>query len=161
MAHPLLNARNVRRAAAFFSEHRTDQIVNALRYRWHSYRGFPSARLPYSPVRLTLFVTRLCNLRCSYCQYHSPAAESISTGSAHITPGTARRILDAFPLAISAGVAGAGEPLLNPDIFGILRVISEHHMQAALVTTRHAVAGQGRGPAPSAARLHERELLRR
>ncbi len=132
--HPLLNARNARRAATFFSEHRADQIVNALRYRWHSLRGFPSARLPYSPVRLILFVTRLCNLRCSYCQYHGPGDVSGGPGPGHMTPDTLRRILDAFPLAISAGVAGAGEPLLNPDVFDIFRVIGERHMQTTLTT---------------------------
>ena len=134
MLSPMISARKIRDAGALVTNHRPDQIVNALRYAWHALLGYPVARLPYSPVKLALFVTQRCNLRCAYCQWHNPAIPHDAPRHPDMTLATLQRVLDMFPLAVSAVVAGAGEPMLHPDIFGILHVISEHHMQTALVT---------------------------
>jgi MoaA/NifB/PqqE/SkfB family radical SAM enzyme len=120
--------------ATSLGERRPDQIVNVLRYEWHALRGYPVARLPYSPVSLNLYATQRCNLRCAYCSYHGEAAMLRPVSAADMTMGAVEQVLDRFPLAVSAVVGGAGEPLLHPDIFGILHLIRAHHMDTALVT---------------------------
>ena len=142
MAHPLVNVRNLRKAGALFSDHRPDQIVNALRYACHTLRGYPAERVPYGPVCLTLFITPRCNLRCAYCQYRSPATPRGPHRSPDMTLGTLQRILDMFPRATSVSVSGGGEPLLHPDVFEMLRLIHARQMQTHLVTSGTLLPGK-------------------
>ena len=73
---------------------------------------------------------------------HSPAAPSGAQRPLDITLGTVQRVLDVFPLAISVCVGGSGEPLLHPDIFEVLRLVRQRHMQTAVVTNGTLLPGK-------------------
>jgi MoaA/NifB/PqqE/SkfB family radical SAM enzyme len=142
IANPLINLRNVRKTAELLRRHRPDQIANALRYAYHAVRNYPTARLPYRPVCLTLFATPRCNLHCDYCQYHSPATPRGPHQAPDMTLDTLRRVLDMFPRATSVSVSGGGEPLLHPQVFDMLRVITERRMETHLVTNGTLLPGR-------------------
>jgi len=84
-----------------------------------------------SPVLLSLLVTTRCNLRCSFCVADSPAERSNTEMSADFVG----KLLD---LKISKGLLAVGlsggEPLLNKEVFEIIRIIKKRKLRCGIIT---------------------------
>ena len=78
----------------------------------------------YKPLRLGIFATGKCNLACSMCLTHSPLIPDNPfkyQGSKDMDLPTFKDILNKFQAALHVSIIGNGEPLLNKDIFEIIR----------------------------------------
>ena len=72
--------------------------------------------------------TRRCNLACGYCNEYDDYSPPIPTGE------MIRRIDRLAYLKTSIVTISGGEPLLHPEIEGIIRRIREHGMIAGMIT---------------------------
>jgi MoaA/NifB/PqqE/SkfB family radical SAM enzyme len=77
--------------------------------------------VPEPPRELYLETTNRCNLRCRTC----PQFWGMDEEATDLTPEQVRRILAQFPTVDRVVLHGIGEPLLNPDLFEIIRAVKE------------------------------------
>lgn len=75
--------------------------------------------VPAPPEELYLETTNRCNLRCRTC----PQSWGMLEDAADLSPAQVRRILGYFPAVRRVVLHGIGEPLLNPELPGILREV--------------------------------------
>lgn len=75
--------------------------------------------VPGPPDELYLETTNRCNLRCRTC----PQSWGMPEEAADLSPAQVRRILGHFPAVRRVVLHGIGEPLLNPELPGILREV--------------------------------------
>src|SRR6185295_17950959 len=88
----------------------------------------------FGPKRLSVELTNICNLHCSYCLrdedalYHSPAN--------FFSPDLFNRILGEAreSLGITAVVFTGGEPTLHPEFERILEISASHNQRISFVT---------------------------
>jgi pyrroloquinoline quinone biosynthesis protein E len=100
-------------------------LLNSWRIR-RTYRDLPlvSSSLP---ARADIEPTTYCNFRCPHCPTAArPDAVadgdvSARTPRVHLTLADFRRVLDQLPTVYRIKLVGLGEPLLNPDFFGMVR----------------------------------------
>ncbi len=78
-----------------------------------------SDSVPYPPGELYLETTNRCNLRCRTC----PQYWGMPEGAADLSVSQVRRILGYFPGVRRVVLHGIGEPLLNPELPGIVREV--------------------------------------
>ncbi|WP_022663050.1 radical SAM protein [Paucidesulfovibrio longus] len=93
------------------------------------------------PTHLYFNTTNRCNYRCTYCTFHSPIWKP-ELGAPGFTLGLEdfRRELDL--LEEGAGdhrfeqitFTGMGEPMLNPDILGLIALVKERGYTCALIS---------------------------
>lgn len=67
------------------------------------------------PLIVQIEPTTFCNLRCKMCINAAPRAQS-----KHLTLDEFIRIIDCMPFLRKISLVGAGEPLLNPELFDII-----------------------------------------
>lgn len=102
-----------------------DELEIHLSDRWHRSETGPvgeSRLLGLATVELN--PTELCNRTCSFCPRVDPAVYPNRTQ--HMDPALAQRIaaeLEAAGFRGEIHVAGFGEPLLHPDLTGLVRTI--------------------------------------
>jgi MoaA/NifB/PqqE/SkfB family radical SAM enzyme len=83
-----------------------------------------------SPVVLSISITSMCNLRCSYCYSYED-----NLNAKTLSAETIRRIIDeAYALGTRVVMLQGGEPLLHPDIDAIIRYIIAKKMYCAVTT---------------------------
>jgi MoaA/NifB/PqqE/SkfB family radical SAM enzyme len=88
----------------------------------------------YGPRRLTVELTNICNLHCSYCLrdedalYHSPANFLSVDLLARVLQG-AREVLE-----IEQVMFTGGEATLHPDFGGIIAAVAAHDLKCSFVT---------------------------
>ena len=91
-------------------------------------------RLGFGPKRLTIELTNICNLHCSYCLrdedalYHSPAT-FFSPDLLNIILAQARELM-----GITAVVFTGGEPTLHPQFSRILEISAANGLKISFVT---------------------------
>jgi MoaA/NifB/PqqE/SkfB family radical SAM enzyme len=89
-----------------------------------------------APVLATLFVTSRCNLKCSFCTV-GKAYQSTETPwqELEMSPDFVKHVLQTEALRRTMVVIlSGGEPLLNKDIFGIIKTIKASKRQCAMIT---------------------------
>ncbi|MFA5275761.1 MAG: radical SAM protein, partial [Candidatus Omnitrophota bacterium] len=85
---------------------------------------------PLIPVRMTLMVTRLCNMRCKFCDIPDTCSPKQS-----MTKGEAQKaIAAAAELGIREVIFTGGEPLLHPDLFEIIKYAHLRRLKTAITT---------------------------
>src|SRR5262245_8838605 len=112
-------ARPVRKAGKRFREAR--MLVRAL-------------RSPYRPVAAHLIPIRRCNLSCTYCNEFDDHSRPVPTADVF------RRIDRLAMLGTGIITLSGGEPLLHPDLDGIIRRIRSHHIIATLITNGYLLS---------------------
>jgi radical SAM protein with 4Fe4S-binding SPASM domain len=109
------------------------------RARWEQLQLLP-ARLsvhyvnPERPLRvpreIQIEATSKCNLRCPFCSH----SRDKSSGH-HLTVEGLRGIIDWLPLLPArVRLSGVGEPLLNPDFFSLVDVLSDRGIKCDFIT---------------------------
>jgi radical SAM protein with 4Fe4S-binding SPASM domain len=78
-------------------------------------RFLPAQPLLY-PYFMQIEPTTHCDLACRFCP-----RESLPIGAGTMTLDSFRRVIDRNPLAVAILLQGLGEPLLNPEIDGMIR----------------------------------------
>jgi len=89
-----------------------------------------------APVLATLFVTSRCNLKCSFCTV-GKAYQSAETPwqELEMSPDFVKHVLQTEALRRTIVVIlSGGEPLLNKDIFEIIKTIKASKKQCAMIT---------------------------
>jgi MoaA/NifB/PqqE/SkfB family radical SAM enzyme len=84
------------------------------------------------PTTLFLFTTRVCNLNCTYCSTNS----NRRTGGQLLTLGEQRRLLmESKSMGLdSVYFCGAGEPMLDRNLFPLIRYARRLSMKPFLIT---------------------------
>jgi len=104
----------------FHRETTLSQVLNQIIFKFSK----ETILVRYKPLRLGIFVTGRCNLACSMCLTHSPLIPNNLfkyQGSQDMSLATFQDILKKFPSALHVSIIGNGEPLLNLEIFPIIR----------------------------------------
>jgi len=83
---------------------------------------------PYQPVAAHLIPTRRCNLACTYCNEFDDVSQPVPTSE------VLRRVDLLAALGTGIVTMSGGEPLLHPDLDGIISRIRHHGMIATLIT---------------------------
>ena len=96
--------------------------ANALRIVWHAIRSADH------PLLAHLVVTRRCNLSCSYCNEYDNSSPPVPLDALKMR---VKRLADLKTLMIACT---GGEPLLHPEIGGVIREIRLHGMVAMITT---------------------------
>lgn len=82
----------------------------------------------HSPLLAQMVVTRRCNLSCGYCNEYDDFSP----------PVTAELLIERVEALAGLGTAAVtctgGEPLMNPHLTGIIRLIREKRMIATMIT---------------------------
>lgn len=89
----------------------------------------------HGPRELTLYLTDACNFRCHFGE--TPCKREAEGGVPHegaLTPDTLRAVLAQHPGIRSCCIAGFGEPLLHPDLPGLVAVLAERGVAAGIIT---------------------------
>lgn len=103
-----------------------------------------AARKPLvGPLRVSLEVTHLCNLRCSFCESHGSLQATPITerreyvGGRHtMSPDTVAALCRSLARMHVARVelSGKGDPIAHPQLAAIVRIIKEAGLICSLVT---------------------------
>ena len=100
------------------------------------------------PLYVNVDATHRCNLRCSYCRWHSPLLKETlldRTARKDIAPA----IFDGLCADLAAlgtqkvQFVGAGEPMLHPAVFDLVRSTKRHGLQMVVCTNGTRLARDG------------------
>ncbi|HEX6370745.1 MAG TPA: radical SAM/SPASM domain-containing protein [Longimicrobium sp.] len=128
-------ARKARQALA--QGFRPAQLVNRALYEVGSRAR--TTRVRYDPVWLHLFVTSRCNFRCRFCTNHAVAEKGMVQIGYHppvqdMTLEVFREILGRNDRAMVCSFCGVGEPLLNRELFDMIRLARSRRMITEVVS---------------------------
>lgn len=112
-------------------------------------RGLLAGNAAYvGPDYVNIDVTHRCNLRCFYCRWHSPL---VATQRLH--PAMPRDLPCDIFAALCADLrrmhtrtlqlVGAGEPLLHPQIFELIRIAKAHDLGVLMYTNGTLLREEG------------------
>ncbi len=80
------------------------------------------------PVLVHIVPMRRCNLDCAYCNEYDKTSDPVPLAEME------RRIDELARLGTSVITISGGEPLLHPDLDGVIRRIRHHGMMAGMIT---------------------------
>src|ERR1700716_1819131 len=80
------------------------------------------------PLLVQIIPIRRCNIDCGYCNEYDKVSAPVETGT------TRRRIYDLALLGPSVVAFSGGEPMLRPDLDGLIAHIRRRGMMAGLIT---------------------------
>ncbi|MGB7220100.1 MAG: radical SAM protein [Vicinamibacterales bacterium] len=80
------------------------------------------------PLLVQIIPIRRCNIDCGYCNEYDKVSEPVPTEAMK------RRIDKLAALGTSVVAFSGGEPMLHPDLDGLIRHIRSHGMMAGLIT---------------------------
>lgn len=94
--------------------------------------------LKYSPIKLGLYVSDRCTLRCNICVNHAPN-RPLNYRYSHqpcedLSFDNFKKILGKFRSSIKLSLAGVGEPFLNKNIFDMIKYGSACKMKVSTIT---------------------------
>ncbi|CEG13777.1 hypothetical protein MSIBF_A480001 [groundwater metagenome] len=101
-------------------KHTVGQCINLLKYKLSK----KTIILNYDPLSLSIAATDRCNFQCYMCQTHS---KNIGDFPFKHKPckdmdfDLFKKIIDKFRNATSVSIVGTGEPLLNKDLFRMIK----------------------------------------
>ncbi|MFO0982050.1 MAG: radical SAM protein [Planctomycetota bacterium] len=132
---------------------RKPELKELLRIKFPTLGALPAAlrnelaflrRAPasYRLTSLNIEVTNFCNLACSFC----PVNRGMQRSKRFLDPALFRKVIDATPTLQFVLPFQWGEPLLHPEIGGMVRYASERGIRTMLTTN---------GTLLDAARCHE------
>jgi radical SAM protein with 4Fe4S-binding SPASM domain len=107
--------------------YRFDQLRHPLRI-WNylgqkiAYR-FGWKKVPFSPVAIDIEPTNTCNFKCQHCQ-----VTHWDKKKAFLDENTFVNILNQFPYLSRIKLQGMGEPLLNKNLFSMLKAAEEREI---------------------------------
>ncbi len=95
------------------------------------------------PTHISLLVTSRCSFRCDMCPTHSTKVPESYVHRHHEAPDMSlnlmRYVLDLYPNVVRVPLIGVGEPLLNPQLFDMVRECTKRRMIADTVTNGFAL----------------------
>jgi|WetSurSiteA1Bulk_404760.scaffolds.fasta_scaffold16053_2 MoaA/NifB/PqqE/SkfB family radical SAM enzyme len=86
---------------------------------------------PHLPQELVIYCTDKCNFKCTFCRRQHDS-NSITYGD--VQASFIDEYLTRFPSIGGACIAGFGEPLLNPQLIDILKVLRRREKTSGLIT---------------------------
>lgn len=115
------------------------QLVNLARSRI-----LPKAEtVSWQPTHISIFVTDRCNFHCDMCPTHS---RKVPTSYPHchrvasdMSLDLFRFIVDRYPNAVRLWLVGTGEPLLNPNLFDLVREAAKRRMVVSTISNGYAI----------------------
>ncbi|KJS66638.1 MAG: hypothetical protein JL50_11400 [Peptococcaceae bacterium BICA1-7] len=108
-------------------------LFNYIKYRLNSKKPGPIMK-GYGPVMSSIYVTRRCNLSCSFC-IMPKLPEKCKVSDLDADVDKIRKIME-HPLikkCLHIVITG-GEPLLVPEIGGIVRLVKQHGHFVSIIT---------------------------
>lgn len=91
----------------------------------------PKSLTPRLPTSITIDISSVCNLRCPFCPTGS---RTIRLPQGYLSADDFRTHISQFPHLSSAVLCNWGEPLLNPELFQILAITRQKHIETELDT---------------------------
>jgi MoaA/NifB/PqqE/SkfB family radical SAM enzyme len=85
-------------------------------------------KFPHQPINAHLIPIRRCNLSCGYCNEYDDYSQPVPTSD------VLRRVDRLASLGTGIVTLSGGEPLLHPELDGIIRHIRRHAMIATIIT---------------------------
>ncbi len=90
-----------------------------------------------NPKQIIVDTTNICNLQCKMCHQNSP--DFVIGDEPHISLEMINDISMIASEAISIYLIGAGEPLMHPDIYEIIKIFKKNCSKATVGTTSNGV----------------------
>lgn len=104
--------------------------ANQLVSKYHTQKALPE-RPVTQPVHLQVETSKVCNLRCSMCEYSIKKGK----GKDNLMPlADFETILDKFPYVNNIDMTGIGEPFLNPDFMDMVRAARKRKIRVEFVS---------------------------
>jgi len=119
----------IKKICKFTTSHSLIQKVNILKKTLSNYKLGPVVH--YSPTNLSISVATVCNFKCSWCSTKDYRA---LIGPKFLSINKAEELLSKFKKAYSVSFSGSGEPFLNKDLFGMIKLANKRKMQVLLTT---------------------------
>lgn len=88
-------------------------------------------RMLARPLRIHIEVNDFCNLKCPHCPRENP--ESVKN-SGNVPIEAIQRLAPYFRSANYVGLTGNGEPMMHPQIFDILKIVTENGATPAVIS---------------------------
>jgi MoaA/NifB/PqqE/SkfB family radical SAM enzyme len=105
-------------------------------WNWYKAYHFPWALdVKHDPPRLGVFLTTKCNMKCDFCLTHSTIIEDNEfkyQGSDDMSMDTFKDILKKFPNTLIISFIGNGEPILNRNIYEMVKYAQSKKMRSTL-----------------------------
>jgi len=95
---------------------------------WNNLRGEPLGMSSY-PLIAQIEPTLYCNLKCEMCV--NPLGKRTRR---HMSLDEFRRVVESLKFVRKLSLVGAGEPLLNPDLFGMIRYAKSKGIHTGFAT---------------------------
>lgn len=105
---------------------------------WNYYKAhhFPrDLKVNFDPPRLGIFLTTKCNMKCDFCLTHSTVIEDNEfkyQGAKDMDMEMFKDVLKQYPNTLIISFIGNGEPILNRDIFNMVRYAKDQKMRSTL-----------------------------
>jgi MoaA/NifB/PqqE/SkfB family radical SAM enzyme len=105
---------------------------------WNWYKTYHTPfglKVKHDPPRLGIFLTTKCNMKCDFCLTHSTVIEDNEfkyQGSEDMSFDTFKDILDRFPNTLIVSFIGNGEPILNRNIYDMVKYARKKKMRSTL-----------------------------
>lgn len=109
----------------FIKSRTLPQIWNGAKYAANYKLGRPSPLLSYRPVKLGVYITSWCNLKCAMCPYQDEENKYRPEPYNDMTFDTLKCLLGKFKSALVFGLTAEGEPFLNEEIFRMIDYASK------------------------------------
>jgi radical SAM protein with 4Fe4S-binding SPASM domain len=90
---------------------------------------FKLNRIPILPIELDIEPNNTCNFSCSHCQVTHWQKDHF-----YLNQNTFKNIINCFPILKSIKLQGMGEPLLNKDLFNMLKIGSDLGIKMEIFT---------------------------
>jgi MoaA/NifB/PqqE/SkfB family radical SAM enzyme len=88
-----------------------------------------------APIGITFMITGRCNLRCPFCVVGMPKKGQQYRPELEMSADFLKRALETnVAKRCLVAIISGGEPLLNKDVFEMIRIIKSKNMQAGMVT---------------------------
>jgi MoaA/NifB/PqqE/SkfB family radical SAM enzyme len=99
--------------------------------------GEQDARLVPDPIRLDVYTTGACNMRCDFCRRQQ---HGVHRARHNFSAAMAQKVLNIYPSIQSACVAGFGEPLTAPELPQLLNFLISKSKYTSLITNGLAIS---------------------
>lgn len=126
-------ANRLRRAISLLREHNSQQIQNFLREKIAEYEGFCETYLKYNPLRLILFITLKCDLRCRWCGLWETEQSKPTSNSKIMEFDLFQKVIDRFRDSMWVELTG-GEPFLHSSLFEMIDYAAKRRMKVVIPT---------------------------
>lgn len=105
---------------------------------WNYFKAYHFPRglnVSHDPPRLGIFLTTKCNMKCDFCLTHSEVIQDNPykyQGAKDMTFETFKDIIKKYPNTIIMSFIGNGEPLLNRNIFEMIKYAKSKKMGSTI-----------------------------